>query len=305
MHTHHASARRTLQPAERCHSGVHCPAVPAAQRGFQSHHDGRLITVFSASNYCGRTGNYGAVCIFSPDCSYEIQVGWQAVLGVAMEHRLSVMCKRRRRERARDRCMRARVHVRAHARHRRACVIQCACVLQEHYAPTLVELRAEPFPELMRELEAPVPSDSLSDFPPLSLLTVFGDCHAQAAAQSEDEDELDQRQGRTLPSSGATSCGAGALLRRSKLSLPPTLPPSETRPRMRTPMLMLRAGGARVLQRGWPGSLSSAGSPVLSAMRPTHVWCQRPGARASQMKAWRRLVCGSQGYVAQACTAGT
>lgn len=70
----------------------------------------------------------------------------------------------------------------------RACYM-CACVLQEHYAPTLVELKAEPFPELMRELEAPVTSDSPSD----SLLAVFGDCHAQAAAQSEDEDELDQK----------------------------------------------------------------------------------------------------------------
>ena len=70
---------RHLGLAVRAPCAVAVGAVPAAQRGFQSHHDGRLITVFSASNYCGRTGNYGAVCIFSPDCSFQIEVGRPAV----------------------------------------------------------------------------------------------------------------------------------------------------------------------------------------------------------------------------------
>ena len=69
----------------------------------------------------------------------------------------------------------------------------CACVLQEHYAPTLVELKAEPFPELMRELEAPVLSDSLSDFPPFPCSPCLETAMRQAAAQSEGEDELDQK----------------------------------------------------------------------------------------------------------------
>lgn len=34
--------------------------VPNSLRGFEDKHDGRLITVFTASNYCGQTGNYGA-----------------------------------------------------------------------------------------------------------------------------------------------------------------------------------------------------------------------------------------------------
>jgi protein phosphatase len=38
--------------------------VPENNDGFFSHHGNRLLTVFSASNYCGSTGNQGAVLIF-------------------------------------------------------------------------------------------------------------------------------------------------------------------------------------------------------------------------------------------------
>uniref|UniRef100_A0A7S0U557 Serine/threonine-protein phosphatase n=2 Tax=Hemiselmis andersenii TaxID=464988 RepID=A0A7S0U557_HEMAN len=47
--------------------------VPNSLRGFEDKHDGRLITVFTASNYCGQTGNYGAVVIFHSDMSYTVE----------------------------------------------------------------------------------------------------------------------------------------------------------------------------------------------------------------------------------------
>ena len=47
--------------------------VPNSLRGFEDRHDGRLITVFTASNYCGQTGNYGAVVIFHADMSYTVE----------------------------------------------------------------------------------------------------------------------------------------------------------------------------------------------------------------------------------------
>jgi protein phosphatase len=39
--------------------------VPEDGRGFAKQHDGRCVTVFSASNYCGNGGNYGAVISLS------------------------------------------------------------------------------------------------------------------------------------------------------------------------------------------------------------------------------------------------
>jgi len=47
--------------------------VPSSLRGFEDRHDGRLITVFTASNYCGQTGNFGAVVIFHADMSYTVE----------------------------------------------------------------------------------------------------------------------------------------------------------------------------------------------------------------------------------------
>ena len=40
--------------------------VPANQRGVSFHHKQRLVTVFTASNYCGSSQNYGGVAIFTP-----------------------------------------------------------------------------------------------------------------------------------------------------------------------------------------------------------------------------------------------
>merc|ERR1719326_2014361 len=41
--------------------------LPEGQRGYMKHHNSRCITIFSASNYCGECGNYGAVLVFEAD----------------------------------------------------------------------------------------------------------------------------------------------------------------------------------------------------------------------------------------------
>ena len=45
--------------------------LPESGRGYKLQHEGRMATVFSASNYCGKTGNVGAVAIITPDMSLE------------------------------------------------------------------------------------------------------------------------------------------------------------------------------------------------------------------------------------------
>ena len=41
--------------------------VPPSNKGYEVRHNGRCVTVFSASNYCGHRGNSGAVMVFQPD----------------------------------------------------------------------------------------------------------------------------------------------------------------------------------------------------------------------------------------------
>ena len=40
--------------------------VPSNQRGVSFHHRQKLITIFTASNYCGTSQNYGGVAVFTP-----------------------------------------------------------------------------------------------------------------------------------------------------------------------------------------------------------------------------------------------
>merc|ERR1719188_1799433 len=55
--------RRFLLDNPRIKLVVRSHALPD-EGGFQRHHLGKLVTVFSASNYCGDCGNRGAVLIF-------------------------------------------------------------------------------------------------------------------------------------------------------------------------------------------------------------------------------------------------
>jgi len=50
--------------------------VPTNGRGFQYHHDGRCLTIFSASNYCGQVGNLGSVLILHRDQEVQIEEHW-------------------------------------------------------------------------------------------------------------------------------------------------------------------------------------------------------------------------------------
>lgn len=44
--------------------------------GVQVQHEGRLITIFSASNYCGRIGNTGGTMLISPQLDYQLMEHW-------------------------------------------------------------------------------------------------------------------------------------------------------------------------------------------------------------------------------------
>mmetsp|Transcript_21369 Transcript_21369/g.52271 ORF Transcript_21369/g.52271 Transcript_21369/m.52271 type:complete len:1022 (-) Transcript_21369:549-3614(-) len=63
-------ARNKLEVCIRSHE------VPSTGRGFEVQHQGKCVTVFSASNYCGASNNYGGVILFQSDLSFEIQEYW-------------------------------------------------------------------------------------------------------------------------------------------------------------------------------------------------------------------------------------
>lgn len=42
----------------------------------QVQHAGRLVTIFSASNYCGRIGNTGGTMLLTPALDYQLMEHW-------------------------------------------------------------------------------------------------------------------------------------------------------------------------------------------------------------------------------------
>lgn len=62
--------------------------VPANQRGVSFHHKQRLVTIFTASNYCGTSQNYGGVAIFTPSLFPQLALNrtlfehWAPPLGI-------------------------------------------------------------------------------------------------------------------------------------------------------------------------------------------------------------------------------
>jgi len=65
--------------------------VPSNQRGVAFHHKQRLITIFTASNYCGSSQNYGGVAIFTPSLFPQLLMNrtlfehWAPPLGVTRD----------------------------------------------------------------------------------------------------------------------------------------------------------------------------------------------------------------------------
>ncbi|EOD27474.1 hypothetical protein EMIHUDRAFT_468865 [Emiliania huxleyi CCMP1516] len=50
--------------------------VPKSLSGVQVQHAGRLVTIFSASNYCGRIGNTGGTMLLTPALDYQLMEHW-------------------------------------------------------------------------------------------------------------------------------------------------------------------------------------------------------------------------------------
>ncbi|KAL1527253.1 hypothetical protein AB1Y20_015929 [Prymnesium parvum] len=59
--------------------------VPKSMSGVQVQHDGRLITIFSASNYCGRIGNTGGTMLISPQLDYQLMEHWAPSVAELLE----------------------------------------------------------------------------------------------------------------------------------------------------------------------------------------------------------------------------
>eukprot|EP00668_Euglena_longa_P001310 GGOE01001550.1.p1 GENE.GGOE01001550.1~~GGOE01001550.1.p1 ORF type:complete len:870 (+),score=263.78 GGOE01001550.1:356-2611(+) len=72
--THRFLAQNKLKMLIRSHE------VPTSNKGFDVTHNNRLVTVFSASNYCGHRGNSGAVMVFQRDLKYTFHEHWAPAL---------------------------------------------------------------------------------------------------------------------------------------------------------------------------------------------------------------------------------
>jgi protein phosphatase len=60
---HHTKA---FADANNLAAVIRAHQVPANQRGVSFHHKQKLVTIFTASNYCGTSQNYGGVAVFTP-----------------------------------------------------------------------------------------------------------------------------------------------------------------------------------------------------------------------------------------------
>ncbi|KMZ83793.1 PP1-like protein serine/threonine phosphatase [Plasmodium vivax Brazil I] len=59
--------------------------VPKTLKGIESHHEGKCITLFSASNYCNKIKNLGAAIVFNQDLTFEVQEYMSPSLDVIRE----------------------------------------------------------------------------------------------------------------------------------------------------------------------------------------------------------------------------
>ncbi|EUD65899.1 protein phosphatase [Plasmodium inui San Antonio 1] len=59
--------------------------VPKTLKGIESHHEGKCITLFSASNYCNKINNLGAAIVFNQDLTFEVQEYMSPCLEVIRE----------------------------------------------------------------------------------------------------------------------------------------------------------------------------------------------------------------------------
>lgn len=59
--------------------------VPKTLKGIESHHEGKCITLFSASNYCNKIKNLGAAIIFNQDLTFEVHEYMSPSLDVIRE----------------------------------------------------------------------------------------------------------------------------------------------------------------------------------------------------------------------------
>ena len=93
--------------------------VPRSMSGVAVQHDGRLITVFSASNYCGRIGNTGGTMLLTPSLDYQVSSSKQAKQHApkpSLSHHLP------------------------HTSHHPPFTLLCHYQLMEHWSPSLEEL---------------------------------------------------------------------------------------------------------------------------------------------------------------------